>query len=60
MALVVAPGLTKVVLLRELRQRLDLAFLPRPLVFVEALPRNDLGKLPRAELLALARKGKFA
>jgi acyl-coenzyme A synthetase/AMP-(fatty) acid ligase len=60
MALVVAPGLTKVVLLRELRQRLDLAFLPRPLVFVEALPRNDLGKLPRAELLALARKDKFA
>jgi acyl-coenzyme A synthetase/AMP-(fatty) acid ligase len=60
MALVVAPGLTKVVLLRELRQRLDLAFLPRPLVFVEALPRNDLDKLPRAELLALARKDKFA
>jgi acyl-coenzyme A synthetase/AMP-(fatty) acid ligase len=60
MALVVAPGLTKATLLRELRQRLDLAFLPRPLVFVEALPRNDLGKLPRAELLALARKDKFA
>jgi acyl-coenzyme A synthetase/AMP-(fatty) acid ligase len=60
MALAVAPGLTKSALMRELRQRLDLAFLPRPLVLVEALPRNDLGKLPHAELLALARKGKFA
>jgi acyl-coenzyme A synthetase/AMP-(fatty) acid ligase len=60
MALVVAPGLTRAALLRELRQRLDPAFLPRPLVFVEVLPRNGLGKLPRAELLALARKGKSA
>jgi acyl-coenzyme A synthetase/AMP-(fatty) acid ligase len=29
-------------------------FLPRPLLLVEALPRNPQGKLPRAELLALA------
>jgi acyl-coenzyme A synthetase/AMP-(fatty) acid ligase len=30
-----------------LRQRVDAAFLPRPLCFVEALPRNETGKLPR-------------
>jgi len=28
--------------------------LPRPLLRVDALPRNAQGKLPRAELLALA------
>ncbi len=26
---------------------LDPAFLPRPLCFVESLPRNETGKLPR-------------
>lgn len=52
-ALVVAPGLTRAALLEELRRRIDAVFLPRPLVFVDALPRADTGKLPRAELLAL-------
>ena len=33
------------------------AFLPRPLLRVDALPRNAQGKLPRAELLALAEEG---
>jgi acyl-coenzyme A synthetase/AMP-(fatty) acid ligase len=33
-----------------LRQRIDAAFLPRPLYLVEALPRNDIGKLPRQSL----------
>jgi len=28
-------------------------FLPRPLLFVDALPRNSTGKLPRAALQAL-------
>jgi acyl-coenzyme A synthetase/AMP-(fatty) acid ligase len=46
-ALVVAPGLTTDSLLAALRQRLDPAFLPRPLRLVEALPRNPLGKLTR-------------
>jgi acyl-coenzyme A synthetase/AMP-(fatty) acid ligase len=46
-AVVVAPGLTRAQILRALRQRIDDAFLPRPLVFVDALPRNALGKLPR-------------
>jgi acyl-coenzyme A synthetase/AMP-(fatty) acid ligase len=54
MALVVAPELTPETLLGALRERIDAAFLPRPLVFVNALPRNSLGKLPREALLRLA------
>ena len=53
-ALVVAPGLTASQILQALRERLDAAFLPRPLVLVESLPRNHLGKLLRADMLALA------
>lgn len=52
-AFVVAPGLDRKALLAALRQRVEALFLPRPLVFVEALPRNSTGKLPRAELQAL-------
>ena len=36
-----------------LRDRIDPVFLPRPLILVDALPRNATGKLPRARLLAL-------
>jgi acyl-coenzyme A synthetase/AMP-(fatty) acid ligase len=53
-ALAVAPGLTAETILRALRERLDPAFLPRPLILVDALPRNGLGKLRRADLVALA------
>ena len=52
-ALVVAPELTPQTIMAALRQRIDAAFLPRPLVLVDALPRNTLGKLPRADLLQL-------
>jgi acyl-coenzyme A synthetase/AMP-(fatty) acid ligase len=52
-ALVVAPGLHRDDILRALRTRIDAAFLPRPLVMVASLPHNPLGKLPRADLLAL-------
>ncbi|OYV34169.1 MAG: hypothetical protein B7Z80_21955 [Rhodospirillales bacterium 20-64-7] len=52
-ALVVAPGLEVRTIMAALRQRIDAAFLPRPLLLVPALPRNTLGKLPRAELLKL-------
>ena len=45
-ALVVAPGLTPSDLTRALRERIDPVFLPRPLLFVDALPRNATGKLP--------------
>jgi acyl-coenzyme A synthetase/AMP-(fatty) acid ligase len=52
-AVVVAPSFTQRALMAALRQRIDAAFLPRPLLLVEALPRNALGKLPRADLLKL-------
>lgn len=51
-ALVVAPGLEAGTILARLRGSTDPAFLPRPLVFVEELPRNEVGKLPRGRLLA--------
>ena len=54
MAFVVAPGVTREAILDALRTRIDAAFMPRPLTFVAALPRNDTGKLPRAALQALA------
>ena len=53
-AFVVAPGLDAAALNEELRRRIDPVFLPRPLLLVERLPRNDTGKLPREALLALA------
>jgi acyl-coenzyme A synthetase/AMP-(fatty) acid ligase len=56
-ALVVAPGLDAAAIMQALRARIDPAFLPRPLVLVDALPRNELGKLPRAALLQLAGRG---
>ncbi len=42
-------------LLAALRECVDPVFLPRPLRRVEALPRNETGKLPRAALLAALR-----
>jgi acyl-coenzyme A synthetase/AMP-(fatty) acid ligase len=53
--LVVAPGLTAEAVLAALRVAMDPVFLPRPLRVVEALPRNETGKLPRGALLALVR-----
>ncbi len=55
-ALVVADGLTEAAILAKLAQAVDPAFLPRPLVLVPRLPRNEVGKLPRAELLAALRR----
>jgi acyl-coenzyme A synthetase/AMP-(fatty) acid ligase len=43
-----------------LRERIDAVFLPRPLYFVDALPRNATGKLPRAVLLQLAQSCESA
>ena len=54
-ALVVAPALSEREILAQLRHSVDAAFLPRPLRRVERLPRNELGKLPRAALLAMLR-----
>ena len=55
-ALVAAPTLTRARVLAALRERIDSAFLPRPLIIVDALPRNATGKLEREGLLAFARK----
>lgn len=56
-AVVVAPGLSAAMILRALRQRIDAAFLPRPLVLVDAMPRNALGKLPREAVLRMVSGG---
>lgn len=52
-AFVVAPGLSSETLTEALRQRIDAAFLPRPLCLVDVLPRNATGKLPRRALTQL-------
>ncbi len=49
-ACVVAPNLTATALLTALRLKIDPVFLPRPLLFVESLPRNATGKLPHQAL----------
>lgn len=57
-AAVVAPTLGAATLLTKLRERIDPAFLPRPLLLVDRLPRNSTGKLPRDTLEALAARGR--
>ena len=52
-ALVVAPSLDVATILRRLRERIDPVFLPRPLLRVEVLPRNETGKLPQHTLRML-------
>lgn len=51
-ALVVAPGLSGAQILAALEGVVDAVFLPRPLIRLSRLPRNAVGKLPRATLLA--------
>jgi acyl-coenzyme A synthetase/AMP-(fatty) acid ligase len=53
-ALVVAPGLDTAAVMEQLRKRVDPVFLPRPLLFVDSLPRNETGKLPHDALRSLA------
>ena len=52
-ALAVAPALTEAMILDALRRAVDPVFLPRRLRLVDALPRNETGKLPRVALLDL-------
>jgi acyl-coenzyme A synthetase/AMP-(fatty) acid ligase len=52
-AFVVAPGHSAKTILADLRQRIDSAFMPRPLHLVDALPRNSTGKLTQQQLAAL-------
>jgi len=51
-ALVVAPASTKAALIAHFAKHLDPVFIPRPLLLVESLPREENGKLPRSKLLA--------
>lgn len=51
---IVAPGLARAEILKQLRGRVDAAFIPRPLYFVDRLPRNATGKLTHQALAALA------
>lgn len=53
LAFVVAPGLSSEDVMDALRHSVDVVFLPRPLYFVEALPRNTTGKLTRESLLRM-------
>ena len=53
LAFAVAPGRTAEGVLAALRERVDPVFLPRRVVLVERLPRDELGKLPRRALAAL-------
>jgi acyl-coenzyme A synthetase/AMP-(fatty) acid ligase len=53
-ALVVAPELDAAAIILALRERIDPVFLPRPLLLVEQLPRNQTGKLPQHMLRSLA------
>jgi acyl-coenzyme A synthetase/AMP-(fatty) acid ligase len=55
-AFVVAPTLDAPTLTQELRRRIDPVFLPRPLIFVDRLPRNGTGKLPQEALRELAER----
>ena len=59
-AVVVAPALDARNLLAALRTRIDAVFLPRPIYFVDHLPRNDTGKLTRAMFESLVMKQSAA
>jgi acyl-coenzyme A synthetase/AMP-(fatty) acid ligase len=56
MAFAVAPALDAARIIAALRERVDSAFLPRPLFLVDSLPRQLTGKLPRELLQALAQR----
>jgi acyl-coenzyme A synthetase/AMP-(fatty) acid ligase len=55
-ALAVADGLTEAQVLAGLAGAMDPVFLPRPLVLVSRLPRNEVGKLPRDKLIAALKR----
>jgi len=52
-AFVVAPGLNSTDITAALRSHLDPVFLPRPIVFLDALPRDGNGKVTAAAMAAL-------
>lgn len=50
-ALVVSTCLSSADIARHMRRLVDAAFVPRPIVIVPTLPRDEVGKLPRERLL---------
>lgn len=56
MAFVVAPDLTASHIRAMLRARIDVTFMPRPLVLVDRLPRESTGKLTHEALRLLAER----
>ncbi|MGY0505756.1 AMP-binding protein [Luteimonas sp. e5] len=61
LALVFAdPALEDAAILAALRRGCDPVFLPRRILRVDALPRNETGKLPREALLALVETAEAA
>jgi acyl-coenzyme A synthetase/AMP-(fatty) acid ligase len=54
-AVVVSRGVTAKEIAKQLSASLDAVFLPRPLVLVEQIPRDAVGKVSRARLLELTR-----
>ena len=52
-ALVVAPSLSPDEIREKLVLMIDPVFLPRPLILLDKLPRNETGKLPRTALLEI-------
>ncbi len=52
-AFYVAPELSREQIMTALRGRIEPAFMPRPLIAVESLPRDANGKTPRQRLLAM-------
>lgn len=57
-ALVVAPGLSARQIVERLAPSVDSAFIPRPVIIVDALPRNELGKLPLGTLMRVMKEGQ--
>jgi acyl-coenzyme A synthetase/AMP-(fatty) acid ligase len=57
-ALVVSRVLSVNEITERLKESIDPVFIPRPLVLVPALPRNELGKLPREQLIAVMQSAK--
>ena len=52
-AFIVAPGITRAQVIAGLRAQIDPVFLPRPLIFVDALPRDGNGKIKAAAMQTL-------
>ena len=57
-AFAVASNLNKSAILKALRSRIDAVFMPRPLLMVDALPRNCTGKIPYQLLLELEQRSR--